>query len=218
MGTESFDVFCPKCVIQTEARVIASGHGGFRSESQSLLDEVDTEYHGDVLYIARCRRCNSPFLLHQSLHSVLGEFETVTSEELLYPQASRLPLEGVPQAIDHAYQQALRCYAAASYDASAMMCRRSLEALCAELGEKKGSLQSKLDALHDLGKIDSLLIRWAHGVRALGNEAAHDTHVDLSREDARDALDFTEALLLYVFVLARRFDAFSERRKKPASP
>jgi hypothetical protein len=36
----------------------------------------------------------------------------------------------------------------------------------------------------------------------------------LSKEDAKDALDFTEALLIYVFVLNERFAAFSARRKQ----
>jgi hypothetical protein len=49
---------------------------------------------------------------------------------------------------------------------------------------------------------------------SLGNEAAHDTQTELSKNDARDALDFTEALLMYVFVLNGRFEAFSARRKQ----
>lgn len=92
------------------------------------------------------------------------------------------------------------------------MCRRSLEALCKSFTASGKSLQAKLDALHAMEVIDKRLTQWAHGVRAIGSEAAHDTDTELSKDDARDALDFTEALLMYVFVLNMRFAAFSARR------
>lgn len=214
MADESFDVFCPTCVVQTEARVIASGSAGFQSNAANPLDEVDAEYHGDILYVALCSRCSSPFLIRRSLHGVPAEFETITSEEVLYPSSTRLPLEGVPPSVLRSYEQAVRCFASSSFDASALMCRRAIEALCKELGATTGTLQSKLENLHKSGAIDARLSEWAHGVRAVGNEAAHDVEVELTKDDARDALDFTEAILLYVFALSARFLEFKSRRKK----
>jgi hypothetical protein len=214
MKSETFDVFCPHCNIQAEARVIANGHGGFRSDGADRFDEIDTEYHGDTYYVALCRRCQAPFLIRQSLYGVPGEFETITSEDVLFPLSSRLPVEGLPPAVSRALEQAVRSFASSSFDACALMCRRAIEALCKELGAGSGSLQAKLDALSKQGAIDVRLATWAHGVRAVGNEAAHDTESELSQDDARDALDFTEAILMYVYVLGRRFEAFEGRRKK----
>jgi hypothetical protein len=151
-------------------------------------------------------------LIKQSRYSVVGEFETVTTKIVLHPATSRLPADGIPEPVSRAYQQALRCFSASSYEASALMCRRSLEALCKSFTASGKSLQAKLDALHATEVIDKRLTQWAHGVRVTGNEAAHDTDTELSKDDARDALDFTEALLMYVFVLNARFAAFSARR------
>ena len=92
------------------------------------------------------------------------------------------------------------------------MCRRCLEALCNSLSASGKSLQAKLDALSESGSVDKRLTQWAHGIRAIGNEAAHDTEIELTKDDARDALDFTEALLMYVFALNARFVAFQQRR------
>ena len=217
MSDQSFDVYCPRCNIQVEAPVIASGHGGFQSKAASALGEVDAEYHGDVFYVALCRRCKEPFLIRQSLYGIPGEFETITSEEVLYPISSRFPLEGVPEATRRSYNQAVRCYSSSSFDACALMCRRSLEALCKEFAVTTGSLQTKLDTLFKQSVIDSRLVEWAHSIRAVGNEAAHDTDTELSQDDAKDALDFTEAILMYVFVLGSRFTTFAERRKKSSS-
>jgi len=218
MAQESFDLFCPKCNIQTEAHVIAHGQGDYESAAVNLLDEGDAQYSAQILYVAICRRCKSPFLIKQSFCGVPGDCETLTSEEVLYPTTSRLPLDGVPEPVLRAYEQALHCYSASSFDACALMCRRCLEALCKALGATSGSLQTKLDALLKRQVIDSRLVEWAHGIRVVGNEAAHETDVELLQADARDTLDFTEAVLMYVFALNSRFAAFSARRKQERRP
>jgi hypothetical protein len=58
------------------------------------------------------------------------------------------------------------------------------------------------------------LLNWAHGVRLVGNEAAHDVETAVSPEDARDILEFTEALLMYVFTLDAKYRSFETRRSK----
>ncbi len=212
MDEESVDVFCPNCNIEVASRVICRGHGGFSSSAVNPIDEVDAEYHGDTYFVSLCRRCSTPFLVRQSLYGVPGEFETVTNEVVLYPNASRLPADGLPDPTRRAYEQALRCYSAASYEACALMCRRCLEALCKSFSVVGKSLNMKIDALYAADIIDKRLTQWAHGVRAIGNEAAHDTDAELSKDDARDAIDFTEALLMYVFALNARFAEFQRRR------
>lgn len=212
MENESFDVFCLSCCIQVEARVICRGNRGFSSDAVSPVDDIDTEYHGDAYSVALCPRCNAPFLIKQSCYGVPGEFETITSQALLYPASSRLPIDGIPDPVNRAYQQALRCFSTSSYEASALMCRRCLKALCNSFHASGKSLQARLDTLCEREVIEKRLTRWAHGVRVIGNEAAHDTDAELSKDDARDALEFTEALLMYVFALSARFSAFSARR------
>jgi hypothetical protein len=211
--SSSFPVFCPHCNIQAEARVIAAGDGGLRSEAAEKAEEMFAMYHGDRYYVALCRRCGSPFLIRQALYEREAEFETITTEEVLFPLSSRVPLDGVPSSVQRSFDQACRAFTSSSFDACALMCRRSLEALCNELGFGGATLQAKLETLRAAGVIDARLAGWAHGVRAIGNEAAHDTASELSKDDARDAVDFTEAILTYIYVLGRRFDAFRARRK-----
>jgi hypothetical protein len=212
-GHDSFTLFCPTCNIQVEARSVARGHGGFRSGSDDPFDgEIETEYHGDAYLVAICPKCDSPFLLKQSRYTVLGDSETVTREELIYPKFTSLPLGGVPEPVRRAFEQAQRSFATSSFDACALMCRRSLEALCKSFGVEGRTLEVKLTALAGRQIIEARLVDWAHGIRHVGNEAAHDTDSEVSKEDARDALDFTEALLTYVFVLNQRFETFSSRR------
>lgn len=210
---ETVDVFCHNCNIQTAARVICSGYGGVRSNALNAIDQPDAEYHGERYSVAICRRCNDSFLIRTTIYGIPGEFETVADETVLFPNVSRLPKDNIPGPVFRAYEQAARCFSAASYEASALMCRRALEALCKYYSASGKSLQAKLDYLSESGYIEKRLAYWAHEIRAVGNEAAHDTNIELKKEDARDALDFTEALFLYVFALNYRFNTFEGRRK-----
>jgi hypothetical protein len=95
------------------------------------------------------------------------------------------------------------------------MCRKCLEATCKALGAKGRDLNARLQNLHGGEYIDARLLNWAHEIRVLGNEAAHDVDLAIAKSDARDVLDFTEAILIYIFSLTARFRAFQDRRPKP---
>lgn len=70
-----------------------------------------------------------------------------------------------------------------------------------------------LNDLASKGKLDARLHEWANDVlRTLGNDAAHNVGAMISEDDARDALEFTKALIQNLFVLQRAFDAFKKRR------
>ena len=85
------------------------------------------------------------------------------------------------------------------------MCRKCVEAVCNEHGESKKSLAQRLRRLQDNGILDQAILQWANGIRMVGNDAAHDLKIQITKTDAKDTLDFTEAVLLYVFVLQSRF-------------
>jgi hypothetical protein len=213
---DAFDLFCPSCNIIVEAKVIARGSGGFRSDAVCPVDEADAEYHGEVYSVALCRRCNGPFLVRESLYGVPGEFETVTDEKLLFPVAAERNLNGVPGFVQSSMEEAHRSFACGSYVAAALMCRRALEGVCKTLSAAGSNLAQKLDDLQAKGHIDPKLLRWAHGVRLIGNDAAHEVDQSIAIQDARDILDLTEALLTYVFSLDNKFRDFESRRSASA--
>lgn len=212
MSKTEFDVFCPNCNMIIAAKVIAEGNGGFRSDAINPLDEIDSQYHGEHYYVCLCGRCSHPFLIRQSLYGIPAEFETVTDEKILYPSGEKLPLNGVPTAIKSAYDQAARSFSASLFEPCVLMCRKCLEGTCMYFGAKGRDLNAKLQSLSDKEQIDSRLLNWAHEIRLIGNEAAHDPDIKVTKRDARDVLDFTEAILIYVFSLTARFESFRARR------
>lgn len=214
MSKESFDVFCQECNILISAKVIGQGHAGFTARNGTQAIDCDAEYYGDVYYVCLCSRCGNPFLIRQSLYGVPAEFETITDEKVIYPIESSLDMPGVPDVAQNAYTQANRAFLSGLYEPCILMCRKCLEAICKIYNAYGNNLYSKLQYLEMQGHIDSRLLSWAHEIRVIGNEAAHDLETIMSKEDARDTLDFTEGLLIYIFSLTTRFENFKERRKK----
>ena len=91
------------------------------------------------------------------------------------------------------------------------MCRRTLEVVTKEHGAAGRDLKAKMEALKGNGVIDQTLLDWATELRILGNEAAHGEG-EISRQDAKDALEFTEAMLSYIYTYRQNFDFFECRR------
>jgi hypothetical protein len=96
------------------------------------------------------------------------------------------------------------------------MCRRTLELLCKHFYPSLDSLGWGLKKLHHDGVIDRKLLEWAELLRESGNLAAHDPSAEVDGEDADDLIDFTEAILNYVFLLSARFETFKRRRASSA--
>ena len=213
MAETSFVVFCPECNMLVKAKAVAEGHGSpFHEDTVALLDDVDKPYRCDHYSVCLCPDCEQPFLVKESLYGVAGEFETVTDQTVLYPGESKLLPEALPDSVKMAYDQAQKCLNASLFEPCVLMSRKCLEAVCKVLNAKGRNLNALLANLHEAEHIDSRLLKWAHQVRAIGNEAAHDIDVPVTKENARDAFEFTETILIYVFSLAKRFEALRERR------
>jgi Domain of unknown function (DUF4145) len=91
----------------------------------------------------------------------------------------------------------------------------ALEAIChAHDVNSSGTLAAQLKKLKEDGVIESRLFEWAEELRTIGNDAAHEVGFVVSREDAEDTLEFTEALIEYIFTYRDKFEQFKKRRSK----
>ena len=160
--------------------------------------------------LAKCPRCTLPLLAVQVDY---GEGFANDMPARVYPPRDRTLGSSVPKSIRAAFDEATLCLKAKAYTASAIMCRKTLEGLCAEHGVKERNLSLSLKKLKDDGVIESRLFEWAEALRTLGNEAAHGVNSVISAQDARDIMDFTEALAEYVFTYRDKFERFRERTK-----
>jgi Domain of unknown function (DUF4145) len=194
---------CATC----EATVDAKESGSFQHFDPDRYD-FPVEVH-----LLQCPRCGDPILAGKELYGVDGERESWSDPYKIYPPEKR-DLSGlVPSAIRSAFEEGERCFKARSFTAAAIMCRKTLEGVCDKQGIKSRNLADGIKKLHAEGLIDNRLLEWSDALRLTGNAAAHGVGTSLNREDAQDVLDFTEAIVDYVFVLRNRFEDFKRRRE-----
>jgi hypothetical protein len=206
---ESIEAFCPDCNRISALEVRSEAFADAPQQLHDLLDPGE-----DGLRIARyttafCPKCRGVFL-HVRAKSEPSE---IPYEVVLYPAPERRGIPGLPEGARRAYESAQSCFGASNFDPCVIMCRKCLEATCGSLGVQKGSLAERLRQLRDSGRIEARLYEWADQLRLIGNDAAHDLDIHISRQDAVDSLDFVEAILQYVFVLDQKFREFRDRRQ-----
>ena len=192
-------VDCTRCKARVNAEEVAEFIG------------FDHEIQFDVRYVfLKCPSCITPLLTFRWRP---GEGEPWDSARRLYPPIRRLSFR-VPTELRRSFQEALRCHESGHYLATALMCRRTLEGVCSHHLGKVRNLSQSLKDLHSKQVIDDRLYEWATALRDDGNLAAHDISARISHEDAEDLVDFSEAILDYVFVLRDRFVEYKSRRAK----
>lgn len=130
----------------------------------------------------------------------------------MYPPQDRRLSDLVPSELRESHDEARRCMSAKAYTATVVMCGRTLEGACKAQGVTGRTLQESLDRLRDQGIIDGRLGDWADTLRGVRNAAAHFNDDNITRQDAEDALAYSEALLDYLYVLKARFEAMKARR------
>lgn len=111
--------------------------------------------------------------------------------------------------------EARKCFDAGAFLATAVMVRLAIEGFCADQGVNQKTLHHALQELVQRNAIDVRMLEWADGLRILGNIGAHFTDQSVTRQDASDALDLTEAMLDHVYVFSVKFEQFKARRDSP---
>jgi hypothetical protein len=190
---------CPYCEKIAIARIM-----GRLSEPDEDVPVATRE-----LFLLECSECGKGSLFSQYCY----EGEAVTFLAPVWPLRRQALSNLVPEELRREHQQAVACLEARAHTAVVVMVRRTLEGMCQLNGAKKKILAQGLKELHEMGKIDDRLLEWANELRVIGNEGAHFTGRQVSREDAEDALDLAEAMLEYIYVFAVKFNNFKERRK-----
>ena len=207
VGT-SVRVFCSHCALGTAGKI----------EGTLTVNDVDDYGYLNeqtLLQLVRCSHCDKGLLVADWNGGRGWEKDQTTT---LWPSAPSKLSHLVPDRLRHAYEEARLCFSAKAYAATVVMVRRTLEGVCAEQGTTAKILMKALEELRDNGKIEGRLFDWAQALRVLGNQGAHFTDAEVSREDAEDALALGEALLDYIYVLAVRYEEFAKRRHLNIAP
>ena len=201
-------IWCTRCEKQTTAYetglVAKESYIGFKNVTMPARQTI----------LACCEGCKEPSLFIREENA----WDSSEWDDLVrvWPNPVRPLSEAIPVALRTEQAEARKCFDAKAYTATVVMVRRTLEGICDHQGIKEKVLQKSLLKLKENDLIDRRLFEWASELRVLGNEGAHYTGRLVSREDAADAVDFSEAMLDYMYVLTAKFNGFQKRRKAKA--
>jgi len=120
----------------------------------------------------------------------------------------------LPPKVDESFREAMQCEVAGAPLATAVMVRRTLEAIGREFAPDAKPLFRALHAMKDKGLISDELAQWGDALRFIGNIGAHPTDEVVTALDAREALDFLIAIVETIYVLRPKFHAMKVRREK----
>lgn len=192
---------CPGCRSRVDADVIAQR-------------DFEQEQGGDPykIYFLECRECRNVMLAQASYRQVDFNDYDYDKPTRLWPEPVDILHVSIPRLTRLSLEEASKCFGAQAYSACAVMCGRAIEAICAEHGTKSKNLAAGLKELKDTQIIDQRLFDWGEALREQRNIGAHATGQNITREDARDVMDFAIAICEYVFVLAQRYTAFKQRQ------
>ena len=126
------------------------------------------------------------------------------------PPACDAP-RGTPDDIAADFREAKSCLFHKNIKAACILARSALETTAVRQGAVKGGLRDKIRFMAREHIITPALAEWAEEIKDIGNDAAHaaERRSDLTLEDARDAINFLEMLLTYLYSLP---DMIAERR------
>jgi hypothetical protein len=119
----------------------------------------------------------------------------------------------LPDEVRHSLSEAAVCFKAGAFGAATVMAGRALEAVCRHFGTERTYLGKGIQELREKEIIDSRLATWAGELHKARNLSAHASGERVSKQDARDLLDFVTAICEYVFVLTGKYEAFMARRR-----
>ena len=160
-----------------------------------------------------CSHCLSPIVVRQTNIGNQVEGDKWDTPQVIFPIADLRVNPHAPHDIRAAFDEACNCYRARAFTASAIMCRKTLEGVCDSHGAKARNLADSLKKMKDKGLIDERLYEWSDTLRIAGNEAAHGVGLSIAQPDAKDILEFTNAILDYLFSYRDRFEQFKLRRR-----
>ena len=196
---------CTQCNSIVETGVIYS-----YTYNVTYTDELQNQ--GTEIILSKCLNCESPILTLEEFTNI-EEHSFVNSTMRLFPDADNKALKNAPPIVIKPYKEALKCYKAQAYDACVIMCRKGIEAICLDKGETKGSLAIRLSNLRDNKVLEGTLYTWATELRMIGNDGAHSHELVVVQQDAKDSIDFFDALITYLYHLVNQYNQLTIRRQ-----
>lgn len=196
--------YCPTCNSIVEIGILFS-----YTYDVIYIDELHN--NGKAVILGKCLNCNTPFLSEEYFENI-EDYYSANDQIQLFPSTDNVALKNAPDIVISPYKEAQKCFRAQAYEACVIMCRKGIEAICTYNGETNGNLSNKLRRLKDKHLLEETFYNWSNELRLIGNDGAHSHDKKIDKQDAKDAIDFFDALITYLFHLVDQYNNLKERR------
>lgn len=197
--------YCPHCGNRAPQKLIHTQK--YLERTWSGADGKESDPTPWSMFVAVCETCDQ-LLLYENLGDQ-SDPKLFDRCELVFPEPSHLS-SAVPRQVAAIYEEAVRIRELAP-NAFAVQIRRALEALSADRGIKKGTLQVQLSELAKNGDIPPTLAKASNLLRMIGNVGAHATTESVHPLLATAIDQFFRAVVEYVYVAPKRLEDFQRQ-------
>lgn len=209
-------VLCDRCKQKTAHRVLAAID--YSGES----DDGDIQVWGSAQVI-QCQGCEDIGFRDTSTCSESIGPDGYEPDEHLYPPRIDQSLTGqlylrddiydIPDVVQAIYLETLKAVQHDLPTLAGVGIRAILEATCQERKTKKRNLADKIDELVSMSLLTSAGAEILHGIRLLGNDAAHEMKAPTKKQISA-ALKVIDHLLLGVYVLPQEASVLPKPKPK----
>lgn len=216
-----FSILCPHCHHSNTAFTVVHSVPRVNQPRGAPVVEItvfavcNSCYHGVVCdaYVDTSREGARPDI--QVLQGNLSHCPwLVIGEWLPRPPTPDVP-EHLPPAVHTALLQAERARHLADNTAPAAMCyRRALQIGVRALQAQGNNLLQEIDSLVTNGRLTNEMGSWAHEVRLIGNDGAHE-EAQPTNDEIESIAEFTRLFMLYAFTLPAMLAAHRNRARQP---
>jgi hypothetical protein len=132
------------------------------------------------------------------------------------PKASYTAPEHWPETVRRYWLQAHKSLDSENYDAASVMVGSALQATFRDQKAQGKTLKDETDYLAKKRVLPPIIKEWSNEVRLLRNTSAHPSLDDepVSSEDVKDAVQFLDFLLKYIYDLPKQINDYRERKVK----
>jgi hypothetical protein len=204
---EVHQITCPFC--------LERGNFSFEHRSEKRKPNARKTLHFDTL---RCGNCAGYVMVLWSVGVDWGG-GLYNFRVLPWPLRLEKHPEHWPAEVGRYWIQAHRSAKDENWDAAAVMTRSALQSALRNNDAAGSSLKGEIDDLASKGILPPHMKDWAHELRELGNDAAHPSGSSSAArpDDVRDAIEFLDFLLQYLYTLPHDIEEYRKRRRSKAT-
>jgi len=209
-GIDWIYLHCPHC----------NSHSRFISQ-YTIVVELPIDDIGvstkDFHSLAACENCSDIVYIKCFEHDFDPDWWF--GYEYHHPQATfTLTETELPTLIYRSFLESHKCLQAGAYLATAVMCRRTIEALLYDKGvDKKLNLAKGIQKLANEMKFHESMINIADIVRLIGNIGAHaDESANIEKSQAEEIHKLTERLIEMIYIIPVQIQKIKEKHLQMA--